>query len=158
MLTVMPLKFFQRAILRFETRDGLIVAAQLSCGHRATYTRPRPVGSKRSAMPCRQCGAGTRVPWENAKHSARIDLAVDRAVASPELRRALLRVLDLAVQMVATPAVTHAQSRLWAEAETALRDAGLRGGDLSGVRRDDLTGTLTRDQRRAIATIGTGCN
>jgi len=153
-----PKKYFQRGINRFETRldeSGIprIVAAHLTCGHRIAYKRVRPVGSKRSAMPCPQCGAGPRTPWEAQRENIRLERVIRNAAMSQELCAALADVLRLTIEACATCPITEDQRRIWRDIEVCARASGLRDHD-QGDLHERGPRTLSRTQRDALVAMG----
>lgn len=151
-------RFFQRGILRFETKldesgIAVIAAAHLTCGHRVAYKRRQPAPSKRSTMPCPQCGSGLRIPWEKARADMAMERVIERAARDETCRRELAALLRIVIEIGATCPLTELQRKLWDRLETQARASGLRDRD-QGVIHERGSRTLTREQRDALLAIG----
>jgi hypothetical protein len=126
---VTALRFYQREIKRFNlTEDGRhILSADLSCGHTEPYKKRRPAGSKRTAMPCSQCGFMQRVPWERQRTISRMDRIIVSATRSHAGRHALVRLCTTALRIISTRPLGKDQRKLWDEINEAAEAIGLRG-------------------------------
>lgn len=123
-----PQRFYQREIKRFVPSDcgQFIHAAELSCGHIELYQRRRRMGSKRTAMPCSQCGFMPRIRFERERDQRRMDRLLRAAVSDEDRRAALILLCDGVVQLLATHPVGRDQRRIWDELIKATNTLELR--------------------------------
>lgn len=154
----LPMRFFQRGVVRFETKIdesgvAIIAAAYLTCGHRVPYKRRRPATSQRKTMPCPKCGAGPRTPWEHAREERDLERVIHHAAADDVACRALATVLRHVIDIVATAPCTEEQRRLWDQVEVPARACGLRDRD-QGELHERGPRSLTRQQRDALVAFG----